>query len=114
MYEPGLDKEYWETEWAEFEEDLADSPREALPEVDDLVTRMMVESGYPVNTPDGIDDEGIDPEVITSYRAAHEVTVRVDRAETVDPGDIGQAVQLYREIYEHLLNREIDTSDVHP
>jgi hypothetical protein len=40
--------------------------------------------------------------------------MRVDRGASVDPGDIGQAVQLYREIYEHLLNREIDTSDVHP
>jgi hypothetical protein len=114
MYEPGLDKEYWETEWAEFEEDLADSPREALPELDDLVTRMMVEAGYPVNTADPIDDEGIDPEVMASFSAAHEVAVRVDRGDTVDPGDIGQAVQLYREIYEHLLNREIDISDVHP
>jgi hypothetical protein len=114
MSEPGLDREYWETEWAELEEDLADSPGEALPELDDLVTRMMIGAGYPVNTPDRIDDEGIDPEVMVSFNAAHEVAVRVDRAETVDPGDIGQAVLLYREIYEHLLNREIDTSDVHP
>ena len=28
---------------------------------------------------------------------------------TVDPGDIGQAVTLYREIYEHLTTRTLDT-----
>ena len=110
MYEPGLDKEYWETEWAEFEDDLADSPREALPELDDLVTRMMVEAGYPVNTADQIDDEGIDPEIVVSFLAARAVTRQVDRGDDVDPGDIAQAINDYRELYQHLINREVDLS----
>jgi hypothetical protein len=110
MVEPGLDRDYWETDWAELESLVVDSPAEALPELDDLVMRMLVAAGYPVDTPDLVDDEGIDPEVMGSYRAAHEVTTLVDRGDDFDPGDVGQAIGLYREIYEHLLNREVDLS----
>jgi hypothetical protein len=109
MYEPGLDREYWETLWAELEPDLVDSPGEALPELDDLVGRMLADAGYPVETPDPVDDEGIDPEILVSFRAAHEIAERAKRGEPVDPGDVGQAVTIYREIYEHLISSAIDT-----
>ena len=110
MYEPGLDREYWETEWAEFETDLQDSPMEALSEVDDLVARMLVAAGYPVDTRDPVDDEGIDPEIYASFLAAREVTRQADNGEDVDPGDIAEAINAYRELYQHLLNRELDLS----
>jgi hypothetical protein len=110
MSEPGLDRHEWETEWAELEPDLADSPAEALPELDDLVARMLIEAGYPIDTGDPVDDEGIDPEILASFQAAREITRQVDRGEDFDPGDVAQAVDLYREIYEHLVNREVDLS----
>jgi hypothetical protein len=110
MVEPGLDRQQWETEWSALEPLVVDSPVEALSELDDLVRRMLVEAGYPVDTPDPVGDEGIDPEVLGSYRAAHEVRMLVDRGEDFDPGDVGQAIRLYREIYEHVLGREIDLS----
>jgi hypothetical protein len=110
MSEPGLDRHEWETEWAELEEDLEDSPVESLPELDDLVARMLTEAGYPVDTADKVDDEGIDPEILASFYAAREITRQVDRGEDFDPGDVAQAIELYREIYEHLLNREVDLS----
>ncbi len=110
MSEPGLDRQQWETEWAALEPLVVDSPVEALSELDDLVERMLVEVGYPVDTPDQVDDEGIDPEVLASFRAAHEVTMLVDRGDDFDPGDVGLAIGFYREIYEHLLNRELDLS----
>lgn len=110
MVEPGLDRHEWETEWQQLEPLVVDSPAEALPELDDLVRRMLVEAGYPVGTSDPVDDEGIDPEVIGSYAAAHEIRLAVERDEDVDPGDVGQAIGLYREIYEHLTNREVDLS----
>jgi hypothetical protein len=110
MHEPGLDRHEWETEWAELEPLVVDSPAEALPELDDLVARMLSETGYPTDTPDPVDDEGVDPEVTASFQAAHEIAEQVDRGETVDPGDIGQAITLYREIYEHLTTRTLDAS----
>jgi hypothetical protein len=106
MDEPGIDRHEWESEWQALEPLVVDSPSEALPEVDGLVERMLTDAGYPVETADLVDDEGIDPEIVVSFRAAREITRQVDRGETVDPGDIGQAIGIYREIYEHLLARD--------
>jgi hypothetical protein len=108
MTEPGIDRHEWETEWEQLEPLVVDSPAEALPELDDLVARMLAEAGYPLETEDPIDDEGIDPEVLASFQAARETARQVDRGEDVDPGDVGQAIGLYREIYEHVLAREAD------
>jgi hypothetical protein len=110
MHEPGLDRHDWETEWAELEPLIVDSPEEALPELDAFVARMLAESGYATDTPDAVDDQGTDPEIIGSFGAAHEIAAQLDRGETVDPGDIGQAITLYREIYEHLTTRTLDAS----
>ena len=110
MSEPGLDRQQWETEWAALEPLVEDSPVEALSELDDLLERMLVEGGYPIDTADPVDDEGIDPEVLTSFRAAREITWIVDRGDDFDPGDVASAINLYREIYEGLLNREVDLS----
>ena len=110
MHEPGLDREYWETEWAELEPDLESAPAEALSELDDLVARMLVAAGYPVETLDQVDDAGIDPEISSPFLAAREVTRQADNGKDVDPGDVAQAVSDYRALYEHLLAREIDAS----
>ena len=91
------------SEWQQLEPLVVDSPVEALGDLDDLIRRMLVEAGYPVDTPDPVDDEGVDPEVLGSFRAAHEVRLIVDRGEDFDPGDVGHAIGLYREIYEHVL-----------
>jgi hypothetical protein len=48
--------------------------------------------------------------VLTSFRAAREITWIVDRGDDFDPGDVASAINLYREIYEGLLNREVDLS----
>jgi hypothetical protein len=38
------------------------------------------------------------------------VTRQADNGEDVDPGDIAEAINAYRELYQHLLNRELDLS----
>jgi hypothetical protein len=108
VHEPGLDRHGWETEWQALEPLLEESPAETLPELDDLIERMLVEEGYPLGG-EPVDDEGIDPEVLASFQAAREIARRVDAGETVDPGDIGHAVGLYRELYDHLLLRQPDS-----
>ena len=35
--DPGLDRHEWESRWASLEEELEDSPRDVLPELDELV-----------------------------------------------------------------------------
>jgi len=108
MDEPGLDRAEWETEWAALEPLVVDSPEEALPEVDRLVRSMLVEVGYPLedDTAERTAEQGFDPEVLAGYRAGHEIAARADRGDDVDPAEVGQAVGLYRELYEHLLAHE--------
>jgi hypothetical protein len=113
MQDPGLDRHEWETEWEALEPLVVDSPAEALPELDDLVGRMLAEVGYPVEEEETepaspVEEEGVDPEVIAGFRVAREITRQVERGEDVGPGDIGHAVSLYRELYEHLLLRAAD------
>ena len=110
MAEPGLDREEWETEWAALEPLVVDSPAESLPELDRLVRRVMLEVGYPLEEGEleRTAEEGIDPEVLASYSAAHDVAMRLDRGVDVDPADVGETVRLYRELYEHLRARDAD------
>lgn len=113
MQDPGLNRHGWETEWAALEPLVVDSPAEALPELDDLVGRMLADVGYPVEEEETepaspVDEEGVDPEIIAAFRVAREITRQVERGEDVDPGDVGHAVGLYRELYEHLLVRAAD------
>ena len=108
MQEPGLDRQDWESEWPALEPLVIDSPAEVLPELDRLVGRMLVESGYPLEEGEveRPAEEGIDPEVLAGYRAGHDIATRVERGDDVGPAEVGQAVGLFRELYEHLLARE--------
>jgi hypothetical protein len=115
MRDPGVDRHEWETEWEALEPLVVETPAEALPELDRLVSRMLTKRGYPVDEEASeietvVDEEGIEPEVLAGFRVAREITQRVDRGEDVGPGDVGQAVGLYRELYEHLLVRVGDSA----
>ena len=103
MRDPGLDRHDWETEYQELEEDLADSPAETLPELGDLIERMLVERGFPIN--DEVADDGIVPDILVEFRSAREVAQRVERGDDVDPGDIGDAIENFRDIYRQLSER---------
>jgi hypothetical protein len=99
--DPGLDRHEWETEWEELQEDLASSPAETLPEVDDLIRRMLEARGFDIEEP--VTAEGVEPEVFVQYRAAHEVAARVDADDDVDPGDVADAVNGFTALNETLL-----------
>jgi hypothetical protein len=102
MVEPGLDLHEWETQWAQLEEAMAESPVEALPEVRDLVARMLRERRVPLDEiaqPPGEEDE-----LVSAYRAAAEVTELVERDDRdVSLGDVAAALENYRLVYETLI-----------
>ena len=100
MVEPGVDRHEWETEWQALEPLVADSPAEALPELDALIERMMVALGYPIAADDV--EEPPEHDIVAEFLEARRITRLVDVGETVDPGDIGAAVASYRNLYEHL------------
>ena len=106
MRDPGLERHEWETEYQALEEQLEDAPGETLPELGDLIERMMIEQGIPID--DEVADGGVAPEVLIDFREARRITTLVERGADVGPGDIGAAVRLYRELYEHLSNQLTD------
>ena len=100
MREPGLDTHDWESEWAALEEELESSPAETLPALGDLAERILRERNVPLDEPSR--DADVE-ELVGTYRAAREVSDRVDRGEDVDPGDVAFAVESYREIHAALM-----------
>jgi len=102
MLEPGLDRHEWESEWASLEEELADSPADVLPQLDDLVERMLEARGYAINDP--VAREGDDRDVVADFLAAREITqLLAEGSDYVSPGDVAAAVNGYRSTYEFLL-----------
>lgn len=101
--DPGLDRHEWETAWEGLQEQLHDAPAEALPELGDLIAEMLEARGYAVEDP--VADDGIEPDVLVSFRSAREIAVMVERGDDVDPSDLGEAIHAYREIYEQLIDR---------
>jgi hypothetical protein len=102
VLEPGLDRHEWETEWAGLEPLVIDSPTEALPELDDLVARMMSTRGFPLEEADAA--EAKEPSVVAEFLEARRIVRLVDAGEEVDPGDVAAAVTSYRNLYEYLLD----------
>ena len=102
MLEPGLDRHEWESRWESLAEELEDSPRDVLPELDELVAQMLDERGYALE--DAVAREGDDREVVAEFLAARETTRLLrDNPDAVSPGDVAAAVNGYRAIYEYLL-----------
>jgi hypothetical protein len=84
----GVDRHEWESELSALEEHLTENPAEALPELDDLVARMLEATG--------IDDH----EVVAEYEAAHEVTEALERdSDEISPGDVAAAINGYRAVF---------------
>jgi hypothetical protein len=102
MLEPGLDRHEWESRWQSLEEDLGDSPRDVLPELDDLVAQILNERGYAIDDP--VAREGDDREIVAEFLAAREITQLLrDNPDAVSPGDVASAVNGYRSLYEYLI-----------
>ena len=105
----GLDRHDWETEWADIEDLLEDDPGEGLPAADELIERMMVESGFPTDT---VAEEGVDPEITATLAEARRVTAAYDAGEDVSAADTIAAAAAYRDLYTTFLARGPVTAPV--
>jgi hypothetical protein len=102
MQEPGLDEHGWVSRYEALEEDVRGDPVEALAELDDLVGEMMEARGQPLEERDG--EEATEAETTRQFAEARRVTRLVASAEPYDPGDVANAVDAYRSLYDYLLN----------
>ena len=100
--EPGLDLHDWQTQMEQLNEQLEDSPLEALPEFADLIERIMVERSILTETGEPVTEENRDPEIVDRYRAAREIATLAEAGDA-DPGDLADAINQLRELYEFLV-----------
>ena len=104
QHEPGLDQHEWETQWQQLRAHAEDDPAQALPELADFVEAILRQRGIrPEEEPAGA---GQEVEVTHAYRFAREIGDRVERAEDVDPGDVGAAHEALAEVYAWLTGRQ--------
>jgi hypothetical protein len=102
MYEPGLNRHEWESEWEALDDDLRTDPAHALPELDRLVARMLAETGYELT--DAVVGEGGEREIVAEYLAAHEIVEAAERdSDEISPGDVASAINGYRAVFDHLV-----------
>src|SRR4051794_29128765 len=112
MYEPGLDRHEWESEWESLEEAIHGDPVDSISELDSLVHRMLEETGYDVDDP--VAREGDEREVVANFLAAREIKRAIDAgSDEISPGDVAAAINNYREVYEFLItNRSSVDGDI--
>ena len=102
MYEPGIHRHDWESQWEALQEDLHADPSDALPELDRLVARMLAETGYDLTDP--VVREGREREVVADYLAAHEILEAAERGSAeLSAGDVAAAINGYRAVFDHLV-----------
>lgn len=101
MQEPGIDEHLWVTRFESIEEDVRTAPAESLADLDELVAEMMVSRGLPLEEHEG--EETTEPETIRQFAEARRVKRQIDDGENFDPGDVANAVDAYRSLYDYLL-----------
>jgi hypothetical protein len=91
-------------QWESVQSRFIDSPKGAVAEADDLVSSLMKVRGYPVSDFDQrAADISVDhPRVVENYRSAHEIALRVGKAETTTE-ELRTAMIHYRWLIEELM-----------
>jgi hypothetical protein len=97
----GDDRHAWETEYAALEDDLRTRPLEAMPELLDLVERMLEAAGY--DRPEA--GATVEPEVDIALARVRETIGRYEAGLPVSNDDAFQSAAELRELYRALLDR---------
>jgi hypothetical protein len=104
-----VDREAYAMEWAAVQQRFVDDPFVAAGTADRLITRLMIDRGYPM-----ADFEQRDADisvsystVVQNYRAAHEIAVRhADGQATME--ELHQAMIHYHAVFDELLEPEVE------
>ena len=96
----GDDRHAWESEYGSLEEDLRTRPLEALPELFDLVERMLAAAGHIQREPGAAFVRDVD----VALERAEQVIRRYEGGLPVGNDDAFQAAAELRELYTALLD----------
>ena len=99
------DQERFLKEWQAIQGRFVDDPKTAVSQADWLVHRVMRARGYPTGD---FEQEAADvsvdhPEVVSNYRAAHEIAVRAREDQGTSTETLRQGLVYYRLLLEDLL-----------
>ena len=100
-------RDRYASRWHNTQAQFVDDPEQAVGEADRLIQEVMRERGYPVEDFDQrASDLSVDhPEVITNYRAAHDIARANDRGKATTE-DLRTAMVHYRALFVELLEQE--------
>jgi hypothetical protein len=98
------ERECFSGQWHALQSRFVDDPKGAVTEADALVSLLMQARGYPVGDFDQrAADISVDhPRVVTNYRSAHEVALRLGKGEA-STEDLRTAMIHYRSLFEELV-----------
>jgi hypothetical protein len=105
--------------WEQTQARFVDNPATALAQADALIIAVMEERGYPMDDFERrAEDISVDhPDVVQHYRAAHDISVRVDEdpnastsstVSDVSTEDLRQGLVHYRALFQELLEPDQD------
>ena len=100
MRDPGLDLHQWQSEYEQLRPQLEDEPERALPELADLVGRVLVARGYAWD--EKPTEQGQEPEFVVEYRSARDTALLAERG-AADPGDVADAINTLRTLYDEIV-----------
>jgi hypothetical protein len=98
------ERERFSGQWHALQSRFVDDPKGAVTEADTLVSVVMQARGYPVaDFNQRAADVSVDhPRVVTNYRSAHEVALRLGKGEA-STEDLRTAMIHYRSLFEELV-----------
>ena len=101
------ENERYSSEWAAIQSKFVDEPGQAMMDADRLAMEVLQARGYPVSD---FDQRAADisikyPGIVTSYRAAHEISLKNEQ-KLADTEEIRQAFLQYRSLFEELLKKK--------
>ena len=105
--------------WEQTQARFVDNPAAALTQADALISSVMEERGYPMNDFERrAEDISVDhPDVVQHYRAAHDISIRLDddpdaaagsTMSRVSTEDMRQGLVHYRALFQELLEPDQD------
>jgi hypothetical protein len=100
-------RDRYASQWQNTQAAFVDNPEDAVADADRLIQQVMRERGYPVDDFDQrASDLSVDhPDVITNYRAAHDISRANDRG-NASTEDLRTAMVHYRALFAELLETE--------
>jgi hypothetical protein len=104
LRDPGIDRHDFASEWESVWQEVPTDPRETLPELEDILRRLLERHGYVI---DGDDPaaQGDEVEMLVPYAAIRDMAAVIREGGDVDGADLAQAIEDAREIYESLVER---------